>query len=133
MLFFLSSLVQSSTTGLGSQSSADHGGVGLAGLRLTQSLADLQVELHEAGASLRQVPAGAHHRQAARLAQRLVTEVDVQKGLDCVVCLVAEDVVGPQRPADKRKFVQSLRIVLIVRVKQVLCFISVQFLLSMPL
>lgn len=73
----------------------------MAGLRLTQSLVDLQVELHEAGASLRQVPAGAHHRQAARLAQRLVTEVDVQKGLDCIVCLVAKDVIGPQRPVDK--------------------------------
>lgn len=83
-----------------SQSGADHGDVGLAGLRLAQSLADLQVELHEAGAGLRQVPAGTHHGQAARLAQRLVTEVDVQEGLDRVVRLVAEDVVGPQRPAE---------------------------------
>lgn len=87
----------------GSQSSADHGGVGLEGLGLTQSLADLQVELHEARAGLGQVPAGAHHRQAACLAQRLVTEVDVQKGLDSVVRLVAEDVVGPQRPGAGEK------------------------------
>lgn len=83
-----------------SQSSADHGDVGLAGLRLAQSLADLQVELHEAGAGLRQVPTRTHHGEAARLAQRLVTEVDVQEGLDRVVRLVAEDVVGPQRPAE---------------------------------
>lgn len=86
---------------MGSQSSADHGGEGLTGLRLTQSLTDLQVEFHEAGARLRQVPAGAHYGQAARLAQRLVTEVDVQKGLNCVVCLVAKDIVGPQRPIDE--------------------------------
>lgn len=78
--------------------------MGFAGLRLTQSLADLQVELHEAGAGLRQVPAGSHHGQAARLAQRLVAEVDVQEGLDGVVRLVAEDVVGPQGPADGRGF-----------------------------
>lgn len=74
--------------------------MGLAGLRLAQSLADLQVELHEAGAGLRQVPARTHHGEAARLAQRLVTEVDVQEGLDRVVRLVAEDVVGPQGPAE---------------------------------
>lgn len=92
---------------MGSQSSADHGGEGLTGLSLTQSLTDLQVELHEAGARLRQVPAGAHYGQAARLAQRLVTEVDVQKGLDCVVCLVAKDIVGPQRPIDKGQTICS--------------------------
>ncbi|MEQ2157465.1 Zygote arrest protein 1 [Goodea atripinnis] len=68
-----------------------------------QSLTDLQVELHEAGARLRQVPAGPHHRQAACLAQCLVTEVDVQEGLNCVVLLVAEDVIRPQRPNNKRK------------------------------
>lgn len=73
----------------------------LACLGLTQSLADLQVELHEAGAGLRQVPAGPHHRQAARLAQRLVAEVDVQEGLNGVVLLVPKDVVGPQRPEDE--------------------------------
>lgn len=78
-----------------SQAGADHGGVGQADLGLTQSLADLQVELHEAGAGLGQVSAGPHHRQAAGLAQSLVTEVDVQEGLDRVVRLVAEDVVGP--------------------------------------
>lgn len=75
--------------------------MGMACLRLTQSLADLQVELREAAAGLRQVPAGTHHRQAARLAQRLVAEVDVQKRLDRVVRLVAKDVVGPQRPEDE--------------------------------
>lgn len=97
----MSSLVQAcSRSTAGSQSSANHGGVGLTGLRLTQSLTNLKVELHEAGASLRQVPAGAHHCQAACLAQRLVTEVDVQKGLDCIICLIAKDVVGPQRPVD---------------------------------
>lgn len=85
-----------------SQSGADRSGrMGLAALRQTQGLADLQVELHEAGAGLRQVPAGSHHGQAARLAQRLVAEVDVQQRLDGVVRLVAEDVVGPQRPADR--------------------------------
>lgn len=73
----------------------------LACLGLTQSLADLQVELHEAGAGLRQVPAGPHHRQAARLAQRLVAEVDVQEGLNGLVLLVPEDVVRPQRPEDE--------------------------------
>lgn len=72
--------------------------MGLTGLSLTQSLSYLQVELHEAGAGLGQVPAGAHHRQAARLTQRLVTEVDVQEGLDCIICLIAKDVVWPQRP-----------------------------------
>lgn len=76
--------------------------MGFAALRLTQSLPDLQVELHEAGAGLRQVPAGSHHGQAASLAQRLVAEVDVQEGLHSVVRLVAEDVVGPQGPAGRR-------------------------------
>lgn len=72
--------------------------MGLAGLSMTQSLADLEVELHEAAAGLRQIPARAYHRQAAGLPQRLVTEVDVQEGLDRIICLVAKDVVGPQRP-----------------------------------
>lgn len=84
-----------------SQSGAEHGASGLARLRLAESLADLQVELHEAGAGLGQIPAGAHHRQAARLTQGLVTEVDVQKGLDSVVLLTAEDVVGPQGPGEE--------------------------------
>lgn len=86
-----------------SQSSAEHGAAGLACLRLTESLTDLQVELHEAGASLRQIPAGAHHGQAARLTQGLVTEEDVQKGLDCVVFLAAKDVVWPQGSEDKKQ------------------------------
>lgn len=85
----------------GSQPGADHGGVGLAGLCLTQSFTDLQVELHEAGAGLGQVPAGSDHCQAARLTQRLVTEVDVQESLNCVVRLIAKDVVGPQRPEEE--------------------------------
>lgn len=85
------------------KSSAEFGGVKLARLGLTQSLADLQVELHEAGARLRQVPAGPHHRQAARVAQRLMAEVDVQERLNCVVLLAPEDVVRPQRPDDNGK------------------------------
>lgn len=78
-------------------------GGGQADLGLTQSLPDLQVELHEASVGLRQVPAGPHHRQAAGLTQSLVTEVDVQEGLDGVVRLAAEDVVGPQRSGDGEK------------------------------
>lgn len=77
--------------------------MGLAGLGLTQSLTDLQVELHEAAARLRQVPAGTHHRQAARLAQSLVAEVDVQKGVNGVIRLAAKDVVRPQGPKDGAK------------------------------
>lgn len=84
-----------------SQSGADHGVTGLACLRLTESLADLQVELHEAAAGLGQIPAGPHHRQAARLTQGLVTEEDVQKGLDRLLFLAAKDVVRPQGPEDK--------------------------------
>lgn len=84
-----------------SQSSADHGAVGLAGLGLTQSLTDLQVELHEAAACLRQVSAWAHHCQTACLAQRLVAEVDVQKSVNGVIRLIAKDVVRPQRPKDE--------------------------------
>lgn len=68
-------------------------------LCLTQRFSDLQVELHEASAGLGEVPAGAHHSQAARLAQRLVAEVDVQQCLHGVLALAAEDVVRPQRPA----------------------------------
>lgn len=86
-----------------SQSSAEHGAARLACLRLTESLTDLQVELHEAGASLRQIPAGAHHGQAARLTQGLVTEEDVQKGLDCVVFLAAKDFVRPQGSEDTKQ------------------------------
>lgn len=74
-MFFVQSSPACSASGL--QSGADYVGVGLAGLRLTQSLTDLQVELHEAAASLRQVSAGAYDRQAACLTQRLVTEVNV--------------------------------------------------------
>ncbi|TNN38276.1 hypothetical protein EYF80_051570 [Liparis tanakae] len=75
-----------------SQSGADRGGEGGAGLGPTQSLPDLQVELREAGGGLRRVPAAAHHGQAAGLAQRLVPEVNVQQRLDRVVRLAAEDV-----------------------------------------
>ena len=77
------------------------GGSG-AGLGLAERLSDLHVELHEAAAGLGQVPTGAHHRQAARLAQRLVPEVDVQERLDRVVLLAAEDVVGPESPEDRK-------------------------------
>lgn len=91
-----------------SQSSAEHGAARLARLRLTESLTDLQVELHEAGAGLRQIPAGAHHGQAARLTQGLVTEEDVQKGLDCVVFLAAKDVVWPQGSEGQKAEEESL-------------------------
>lgn len=90
---YLSSWVQPA-----SQSSAEHGALGL-----TQSLTDLQVELHEAAAGLRQVPAWSHHGQAACLAQRLVAEVDVQKSVNGVLRLVAKDVVRPQGPTDEAK------------------------------
>lgn len=80
-----------------SQSSADHG----AGLGLAQSLSDLQVELHEAAAGLRQVSAWTHHCQTACLTQRLVAEVDVQKSVNSVIRLVAKDVVRPQGPKDE--------------------------------
>lgn len=36
-------------------------------LSLAESFADLKIELHEASAGLRKIPAGSHHRQTARL------------------------------------------------------------------
>lgn len=67
-------------------------------LSLAESFADLKVELHEARAGLRKIPAGAHHSQTARLTQSLVPEVNVQQRLHRIIPLAAKYVIGPQAP-----------------------------------
>lgn len=72
-------------------------------LSLAKSFADLKVELHEASAGLRKIPAGPHHRQTPRLTQSLVPEVDVQQCLHCIVPITAKYVIGPQAPEEMKK------------------------------
>lgn len=67
-------------------------------LSLAESFADLKVELHEAHAGLRKIPAGAHHSQTARLTQSLVPEVNVQQRLHGIIPLTAKYVIRPQAP-----------------------------------
>ncbi len=67
-------------------------------LSLAESFADLKVELHEASAGLRKIPALAHHGQTARLTQRLVPEVNVQQRLHRIIPLTAKYVIRPQAP-----------------------------------
>lgn len=67
-------------------------------LSLAEGFADLKVELHEACAGLRKIPAGAHHSQTARLTQGLVPEVNMEQGLHGVILLTAEYVIRPQAP-----------------------------------
>lgn len=67
-------------------------------LSLAERFADLKIELHEASAGLRKIPAGAHHCQTARLTQSLVSEVNVQQRLHGIIPLTAKYVIGPQAP-----------------------------------
>lgn len=70
---------------------------------------DLAVQLHQLGADLRQVLAGAHQGEGAGLAQRLVSEVDVEERLHLVLRVAAEDLVWPRAPGKgKRLFFFAL-------------------------
>lgn len=85
-------------------------------LSLAESFTDLKIELHEASAGLRKIPAGAHHSQTARLTQSLVPEVNVQQRLHGIIPLTAKYVIGPQAPegmkGNKRhrgRFIEEIR------------------------
>lgn len=75
----------------------------LGALSLSESLTHLQIEFHQTGAGLRQIPAWPHHSHTAGLAQRLVAKVDVQQGLHRVILITAENIVGPQASEKDRR------------------------------
>lgn len=85
-------------------------------LSLAESFADLKVELHEARAGLRKIPAGPHHSQTARLPQSLVPEVNVQQRLHGVIPLTAKYVIRPQAPEGMKQETQKA----VYRGKQIL-------------
>lgn len=66
-------------------------------------VADLPVELQQLGADQAEVLAGTDQRDGARLAQRLVAEVDVEQRLDLALRAAAEHAAGPLPPAREVK------------------------------
>lgn len=66
-------------------------------------VADLPVELQQLGADQAEVLAGADQGDGARLAQRLVAEVDVEQRVDLALRAAAEHAAGPQPPANETR------------------------------
>lgn len=66
-------------------------------------VANLPVELEQLGADQAEVLPGADQSNSARLAQSLVTEVDVEQSLDLALRAAAEQSVGPLDP-EKHSF-----------------------------
>ncbi|TNN54714.1 hypothetical protein EYF80_035057 [Liparis tanakae] len=92
-----------SEAGPGGAGVGEVGGDDPVALGAADHVADLPVELQQLGADEAEVLAGAHQGDGARLAQRLVAEVDVEQRVDLALRAAAEHAAGPQPPANERR------------------------------
>ena len=92
-----------SEAGPGGAGVGEVGGDHAVALGAADHVADLSVELQQLAADEAEVLAGADQSDGARLAQRLVAEVDVEQRLDLALGAAAEHAVGPLPPEDETR------------------------------